>query len=676
MYTKITLNLFICHVITLGIIIIYSSNTCAETIGNPDGSNQFLEMSLDQLVNVEITSSARRSQPISRSSRAVYVITSEDIRQAGPVRIEDLLRQVPGMEVFQTGGLSSSLGCRGYTKWNNERMQILLDGRPMYDPYLGGALFYLNPVFLEDIERIEVIRGSAGVAWGVNAMNGVINIITKKAADTQGVMVTGSVGNRELQQGYSQIGGTSGPLEWRATIGGLHDNGFGYDDGDDDGGRTPDYYEAAQGTARADLKLSEDTAITFTGGGQYAYNNKEFLYYSNLLWDKKLDSDNSIQVRWAESFIERDKMWNYYTGSNNWLFNAVDVRSREDLLEFQHHTRFDSHDIVWGMDYTRDVYKSHSRDGLSNTTPEDFANDHASAFIEDEITLADNLWFTIGFRGYYDEITHYDWAGQTALVWEFSQNHFLRGSVSRAFRRPTMYQVFRSAAPGANGYPIQGEGNDSLWNEHMVSYEIGYRGQLQKNLYLNIEGYLNKDTDMLAKRRGLVEYYQPWLPGSDWTETNWYDQWDNVYDVTTYGIETSFDWKPAEWWLVRGFHTYQHQTKRHQLTNWRTGETGIMLSPKHRVGLTNRFNLDASTTLNTQLYWTDTATTSDEYIQGKPVWKFDVRLARTLWNNQAEIAIGAMNLFDHYHYEGGSNWNGSEYYEVPRLFYAQFFYKF
>jgi iron complex outermembrane receptor protein len=657
-----------------GLFFVLCPKTWAQT-NEPKESNQFLDMPLDQLVNVEITSSARRPQSISRASRAVYVITAEDIRQAGPVRIEDLLRQVPGMEVFQTGGLTSALGCRGYTKWNNERMQILLDGRAMYDPYLGGALFYLNPIFLEDIERIEVIRGSAGVAWGVNAINGVINIITKKAADTQGIMVTGSVGNRELQQGYTQIGGTNGPLDWRATIGGFHDNGFGRDDGDIDVGE-PDYYDAAQGTARADLKLKDDATLTFTGGGQNAYNNKESLQYTNLVWDKKIDPDNSVQIRWSESFIARDKMSNYYTGSNDWLFNSVDVRSREDVLEIQHTAKLNGHTIVWGADYTRDVYKSHLRDEMSNTTPENYTNNHASAFIEDEITLADNLWFTPGFRGYYDEITHYDWAASSALVWEFSQNHFLRGSASRAFRRPTMFQDFRSAAPGANNYPIQGEGNDSLDNEHMVSYEIGYRGQLQKNLHLNVEGYLNKDTDMLAKRKAQVEYYQPWLPGSDWTETNWYDQWDNVYSVTTYGVETSFDWKPTDWWMIRGFHDYLHQTKRDQLTNWRTGETGIMLSPEHRVGLTNRFNLDSSTTLNTQLYWTDTATTSYEYIKGKPSWKFDIRLARRFWNNQAELAIGAMNLFEHYHYEGGSNWDGSEYYEVPRIFYAQFFYKF
>lgn len=657
------------HLLAAGLIGCLGFDAIAETV---DGQADLFSMSLEQLMNVEITTSARRPQSISRATRAVYVITAEDIRNAGPVRIEELLRLVPGMDVFQTEGLASAVGARGYVKWNNERMQMLLDGRPLYDPYLGGALFYLNPVFLEEIDRIEVIRGSAGVAWGVNAVNGVINIITKKTADTQGVMITGAVGNREFYKGVAGYGGSAGPWSWRGMAGYFHDNGFGNDGGDE----FDDWYSASQGTVRAELALSDDTRLTFTGGGQNAVNNKESLQYTNFLWEKQIDDENIVQMRWTESYIQRDDMWNYFTGSNDWLYNRVDARSREEVFEIQHNALWDRHNIVWGADYTRDVYNSSPRDALSNTTPEDFANDHVSAFIQDEITLQDNLWLTLGWRAYYDEITHFDWAGETTLVWEFTPAHFLRGSVARAFRRPTLYQDFRSAAPGANGWPIQGEGNDSLDNERMVSYEIGYRGQLKENLFLNVEAYLNKDSDMLAKRRALVEYYQPWLPGSDWTEENWYDQWDNVYNVTTYGVETSIDWKPAPWWLLRGFHTYLHQTDRNNLTNWRTGETGVILSPKHRFGLTNRFELDRQTTLNTQLYWTDTATSSDEYIDGKPFWKLDARLARRFWNDKAEVAVGVFNALDHSHAETGYDWATGDFNEVPRLVYMQFTYTF
>jgi len=622
--------------------------------------NDLFEMSLEELMSLEITSSARRLQPVTRATSAVFVITAEDIRQAGPVRIEDLLRLVPGMDVFWKDGVTSAIGCRGFIQWSNKGMQVLLDGRPLYDPYLGGELFFLNPIPLEDIERIEVIRGSAGVTWGVNAMNGVVNIITKKAADTQGGLGYGAFGNREFQQGYLRYGGTNGPLAWRGTVATLHDEGFGLDHGNAPAGNSwngpiSDYYEPFEATGRGDLKLSEDTTLSFSGGHKYSpisgHNTltNRSVQYMNLLWEKAVSDSSSWKIRWSESYIRR-------TGTNH--YNDIDVRSREEMLELQHNFVHDRHSIVWGADYTRDVYKSRTLSTAINTVPEDFINDQASAFIEDEITLADNLWFTIGYRGHYNELTHFDWAGRTALVWEFTPKHFLRGAISRAFRRPTMWEEFRYAP---DIWSLSG--NDSLRNERMVSYEIGYRGQWAKNLSVNIEGYINKHKDIIAKKYDDL---------ATWTGY----RWQNVYDVTTYGLETDVEWKPFDWWFVRAFHVYLHQTDRNQLTNYRSGETESYLPPKHRMGLTNRFSIDKATTLNTQLYWTDTSTEFLEYIGGRAFWKLDVRLARRFWNDSAEIAIGAMNLLDHFHYEGGYDWTTNEYVEAPRLFYFQFFYKF
>jgi len=275
------------------------------------GSSQqadLFEMPIEQLMEVEITSSARRPQSINRASRAVYIITADDIRQSGPVRIEDLFRMVPGMDVFRTKGLESIVGSRGYSKWNNERMQILLDGRPLYDPYLGGALFYLHPIFLDEIERIEVIRGSAGVAWGVNAMNGVINIITKKTSDTQGGLGYVALGNHQLRQDFLRYGGAEGPLSWRAMIGNLYGRGFARDQGI----RIMDDYNAFQSTGRGELKLDKNTILTLTGGHQNASSNNETLDYFNLQWEKRLEDGSMWQLRWTESYIFRHGCTNYF----------------------------------------------------------------------------------------------------------------------------------------------------------------------------------------------------------------------------------------------------------------------------------------------------------------------------------------------------------------------------
>ena len=638
-------------------------------------SEELFEMSLENLMEIEITSSARRPQSVSRASRAVYVITSEDIKQAGPTRIEDLFRMVPGMDVFQTENLVSYIGSRGYSKWNNERMQILLDGRPLYDPYLGGTLMYLNPVFLENIERIEIIRGAAGVAWGVNAMNGVINIITKRTADTQGGYVSGSIGNNEMRNGLFRYGSTSGPFSWRATFGNFSNEGFASKEG-----VYKDNYNAFQGTFRGEYELNESETVTISGGQQNASSCDRRLQYMNIIWDMVEADGSSWQVRWTESFIDRYNQSNEFPHSYDpEVSNTASVSSQEEIIEIKHNFELDNHNIVWGADYTRDLYKSFKTNDELNTIPDAFSNDQVSAYIEDEITLQDNLWFTIGYRAAYNELTEFDWAGNLALVWEFQPKHFLRGSVSRSFRRPTMWQEFRAGYTKEIAWSpltstVPGEGNDSLMNETMISYEVGYRGQLSDNFSVNIEGYLNQDKNMMAKKSLYYETLYPW--GLAYPKEVWYDKWFNTYDVTTYGLENSFEWQVSDWWMMRGFYTYLYQTHQGELSSWDTGDTGTIQSPKHRMGLTNRFKLDESTTLNTQLYWTDMTTPSIRDIKGKPFWRFDIRLARQLCNGDGEIAIGAMNLFDKDHYEGGWDWTSNTYNEVPRQYYVQFSYRF
>lgn len=611
-----------------------------------DDMIDYFDMSIEELMEIEISSSARRTQPLSRASNAVYVITAEDIRQAGPVRIEELLRQVPGMDVFCTDGVTTVVGARGYVKWNNQRMQVLLDGRPLYDPYFGGSLFFVNPIFLDNIDRIEVIRGSAGVTWGVNALNGVINVVTKKASETQGLDTYAAVGNREFVQGHVRVGGMNDTVAWRGTVGGSSSSGFSNGDVVD----YNDAYKPFEITGRADVTLSEDTTLQLTGGNKISsYENHETfagrsIQYMNALWNKKISDDSEWQIRWAESFIAR---------THNW--NDVDTHSHESIFEIQHNWVLDRHNIVWGIDYTRDDYDSIQWGAVANTIPEDFSNDQGSLFVEDEITITDRLWLTLGLRGHHNELTHADWAGRAALVYEALPNHILRGAVSRSFRRPTLWESFKY---DPDYWELQG--NASLDNEILISYELGYRGQLRDNLSLNIEGYLNKDKNMIAIQTD---------------QTTWEKQYENTYDVTTYGVETSLEWRPRLDWLVRGFHAYKHQTHRGQLTNWVDGETEVYLPPKHRIGLTNRFNLDEATTLNTQLYWTDTSTSYLEYIQGHPFWRLDLRLSHR-FNDTTEVAGGVNNLIDHYHYEGGYDWDTGEYIEVPRFFYLQLHHKF
>lgn len=605
-----------------------------------DENEDYFEMSIEELMNVEVTSSARRPQPLTRATSAMYVITAEDIRQAGVTKMGDLFRLVPGMDVAVKRGEQVAVSARGFAITASRRMLVLLDGRPLYEPYGGGLDFEFLPVFPENIERIEVIRGSAGVTWGVNAINGVINIITKKPADTQGFFGYGGFGNRDLQQGYIRYGGTNGPLTWRSTVGGFHDNGLGIEHGE----AYDDENRKFMATGLFELKLSDDKVLTFSGG--HSGNNvgngdnvteRRFRYqYMNMSLEQMLSDDSKLAIRWFESFYDRD------------IPATQDRRTREDMIEIEHSFVSDNHGIVWGADYIRDTMHMRPLGTYTDiANPDDFRNDQASIFIQDEITLADNLWFTVGGRLHHNELTHGDWAGIAALVWEVKPKHFIRGAVSRSFRRPTLREEFAYEENGANVI----RGNEDLWNETLTSYELGYRGQLAENLELNVEGFVNEHDNLIGQIGAKKD-----------------NDYFNTYDTRTYGVETAFNWKPYQWWLVRGFHVYEHQTDENKLGDLDIGKISVYSVPKHKTGLTNRFYLDKSTTLNTQLYWYDTYFNPGAK-RVDPYCRFDVRLAKRIWNNSAEVALGFTNLTDHFHNEGASA-------EVARQFYIQFFYEF
>lgn len=586
-----------------------------------------------------VTSSARRSQPIARATSAMYVITAEDIRQAGVTSIADLLRLVPGMEVLQMNGYDSAVSARGFAKQSSQRLQTLLDGMPLYNSFKGGVDFNFHPIFLENIERIEIIRGSGGVTWGVNAMNGVINIITKKAADTQGGLGYGGFGTRATQEGFLRYGGSDSKLDWRGTVGAFHNNGMGTNRGNN----LSDYFQAFQSTGRVDMKLGDDTTLNFSGGHKFATHGKvrangttrprwqRSLQYMNLIWNKQIDDEEALQVRFSENY--------YYQIDKG---TEREIESREEMIEVQHNFASDIHSIVWGMDFTRDVSHTYA---TSYASPAHFRNDQASAYIQDEITLRDDLWLTIGYRGHHNELTHFDWAGNVALVWEMAPKHFLRGAISRSFRRPILWEE--------HGAQTASLGNDSLRNEKLLAYELGYRGQLRNNLELNVEGFLNKHEDLIAN----VGSSNP-------------KPYQNALNMTTYGIETAIDWRPKDWWLVRGFHVYEHQTDRNRM-NSSTSNLKVAYTPSNKAGLTNRFYIDDTTTLNTQLFWSETcANKSGTKIPAYTRW--DIRLSKKIWKDAAELAFGVTNLTNPMRYEGGT----ASASQVPRIVYFQFFYKF
>jgi len=623
---------------------VIAEETATKNEPNSVEEEEFFDMSIEDLLDLEVTSSARRPQPIKRASSAMYVITAEDIRMSGATRLVDLFRLVPGMQVNDRYSFSSNVGIRGFAMHNSRMYQVLLDGRSMYDAYKGGTEEDWQPIFLENIERIEVIRGPGGVAWGANAMNGVINIITKKLSDTQGIFTGGTFGTHALQDGIFRYGGSDDNIDWRASTGAYHTNGFGIKRGNE----WNDYFQAFQSTGRTDIQLDDTSSLTLSGGHKYSSyqgTTKISIQYMHFAWNKTFSENSNMQILYGKNFFQSYPD-SYYS-----------VISRDEVFEIQRSFVTGPHHFVMGADYTRDFFRT-KPDGttyLSIDDPNNYANDQGSFFVEDEITLRDDLWLTLGHRSYHNELTHFDWAGRAALVWEAAPNHFFRAGISRSFSRPTLQGYFILENKGS--LALEADPNERQDNEHLVSYELGYRGQVSDNLDVTVDAFYNQHKDLI---------------GQDPTGGHTYVH--NVLDIDSYGVETAINYRPVKWWLVRATHSYEHQTERDTM-NESPNRLMIDVLPKHKVTLMNRFYLDETTTLNTQLFYVDTyydqnraSTGSMNRLKIPPYFRLDTRLSKRL-NKNTELAIGATNLTDPYHSEHNQQ-------EVPRIYYAQLFCKF
>ena len=239
---------------------------CLATLVLPARSQQssadLTSQSIEDLMNIEVTSVSKTEQTLSRTASAVFVISQEDIRRSGSTNIPDLLRMVPGMDVAQVNGNTWAISARGFNSRFSSELLVLVDGRPVYTESFGGVYWDVLDLPLEDIERIEVIRGPGGSVWGANAVNGVINIITKKASDTHGALVVAGAGNVDQGFGTIQYGGNAGQeTDYRVYAKYLNQDHL-PDSAGQDGG---DGWHMARGGFRMDSVVSSKDTLMFQG---------------------------------------------------------------------------------------------------------------------------------------------------------------------------------------------------------------------------------------------------------------------------------------------------------------------------------------------------------------------------------------------------------------------------
>jgi iron complex outermembrane receptor protein len=528
-----------------------------------DPPRDLADLSLEELMRIEVTTASRKEQSLFDAPAAAGVIRGEDIRRMGVRSIPEALRMVPGTNVSRIDANKWAVSIRGFSDRFSNKLQVLIDGRSVYTPLFSGVFWDQQDVFLEDVDRIEVIRGPGGAVWGANAVNGVINVITKKAKDTHGGLLFAGGGTEERGFGGLRWGGAAGAdVHYRAYA-----KYYVRDEQRDPVTEDPADDDSWQGRAGFRTEWAASDVDTLTVSGEYfagksgtitrlAAPAPQFVdpadedYDLNgghaiLRWERRLGGTGllSAQLSLARTLIETS----YFGETRNTL--DFDVTHRWMPVE--------GHDVVWGAGYRL------TRDDVSDSfsvqlDPERETDDVVSVFAQDEIALSgEALKLTLGARAEHNDYTGFEVQPSARLAFRPHDRHMLWLAASRAVRTPSRGEndirliaaVLPPPAvpPGLTDSQVRVYGSRHVDSEDLLAYEAGYRVRPDDALTLDVAFFYN-DYDNLVSN-------EPRGTSVEGTTLVIASEFDNDYEGRTYGAELAATWQVANGVRVYGAYT-------------------------------------------------------------------------------------------------------------------------
>lgn len=619
-------------------------------------------LSLEELMNIEVTSVGRKEQRWKETPAAIYVITQEEIQRSGVTSIPEALRLAPGVEVSRVDANKWSIGVRGFGSRLSRSVLVLIDGRSVYTPLFAGVYWEVQDTLLEDIDRIEVIRGSGGTLWGANAVNGVINIITKSAKDTQGLLVTGGGGSEEKVFGGIRYGGKLGQdFSYR-----VYGKGFRRD-----GGFTPnvsdfDDFQMGQGGFRTEWDVDERDSLTFQGdvyGGKSGQRTTISSFSAPFSTTIEEDADlwgMNLLSRWQRALSNTSSLavQVYYDQTFRREPSFQERRNTFDF-DFQHRFRLtERQEIIWGLGYR---YTRGDTDSVPTIviSPRSRTDNLFSSFIQDEIALVeDRLRLTIGSKFEHNDYSGFEFQPSARLLWTPAERHTLWTSISRAVRTPSRVEhdlaITASLDPAAANF-ARVLGSKDFVSEKVFGYELGYRIQPTDYLFIDTAAFYNRYSDLLSLEPG-ASFVDPSgnliLPFLI----------DNKMNAQVYGIELAADWRWVDWWRLRA--SYSHlqinSTKRRGSGDTVTEPSTEGSSPHNQFSLISFIDLPRDLQLDGVFRYVDN-------LPNKNVGRYfnlDLRLG---WRPTAnlELSLVGQNLLKAHHAE----WSGGT--QVQRGVYSK-----
>ena len=495
--------------------------------GSSTSPTELKKLSLEELVDLQVTSASRRPEKLFETASAVDVITGEDIERAGVTNIPDALRLGTEMDVAQIDGHTWAISARGFNNSISNKLQVLMDGRSLYTPLFSGVFWDVQQTFLPDIEQIEVIRGPGATLWGANAINGVINIRTKSADETQGFLFYGGGGFEENGFEGARYGGKIGSdTYYRAYV--IHQDNDGLPlEGD---GHEDDMH-FTQGGFRIDSKLQPDDTLTFQG--DFYGGSDEQLH----LADKTVDGQN-VLGRWTHEFDKDSSlMLQAYWDRTHRLSPGIFEEERNTFdIELQDSLRYGEHYIIWGGNYRVAL------DDIGNLGPSlaflpATDTEHlVSGYVQDEWHLVpEKFYVTAGSKFEWNSFSGFEVQPSGRLTWLPASNQTVWGAISRAVRTPARFDQDLVIPNPAFAPPLLLR-NPDFESEKLVAYELGYRIKVTDDLSFDLAGYYNDYNDLRS--------VEP-LPGGKFTI-------ENRLEGNTYGGAIAAQWRVFNWWRLDG----------------------------------------------------------------------------------------------------------------------------
>jgi iron complex outermembrane receptor protein len=629
----------------------------------------YLDTPLEDLLSMEVTSVAKKKQPLNEVAAATFIITGEDIRRSGVTSIPEALRLAPGIQVARIDANKWAISSRGFNSQFVNKLLVMIDGRTVYTSAYSGVYWDAQDTLLEDVDRIEVIRGPGAAVWGANAVNGVINIITRHASQTEGVFLTAAAGSEEKALTGFRYGtdiGEEGSARFYVK----------YNDRDASslpatGGDAGDDWSSWRAGFRADGRLSQENLWTFQGD---IYDSRENQLV--VQWKDPLDPANAPYAPFYMILAVEDEVsssgwnllgrWEHMVSetSNLQLQVYFDHTDRSELIidqvhdtldiDFQHQFRpLAAHDVIWGLGYRR------ISDEFNNTfqgamIPDSSSRDLFSAFVQDEIELVPDSWrLIIGSRFEHNDYTGFEVQPSVRLLWTPDPRNTLWSAVSRAVRTPSrlergsqMISMIIPAMPPYLPQPtvLHSLGNEDFDSERLVAWELGYRMQPREDLSLDLAVFYNDYDDLQS-----FEAVNPSLPVSDVI-------FDNKLAADSHGLELVADWWPLDWWRLQGSYSYLRVSVSLSDDSRDPEDNNSLVedsSPEHQFSLRSMMNLRDDLMLDMWLYRVGelkrTAYSRPD-MSVLAYTSFNLRLAWMPTRN-LELSLVGQNLFDDHHPE-------------------------